>query len=47
MAISIVPSGKGFFEFCTALVKPSLLACTATVGLVQRWVTVAAESLTA
>lgn len=47
MAISVVPFGRGFFAFCTSLVKPSLLACTANAGLVQRSVTVAAESLTA
>ena len=47
MAISVVPFGRGFFAFCTALVKPSLLACTANAGLVQYSVTVAAESLTA
>ena len=47
ITISAVPSGKGFFAFCTALVKFSLLACTANAGLVQRSVTVAAESLTA
>ncbi len=47
MTISIVPFGKEFFEFCTALVKSSLLTCTTIVDLVQRWVTVAAKSLTA
>lgn len=47
MAISVVPFGRDFFAFCTALVKPSLLACTANAGLAQRSVTVAAESLTA
>lgn len=46
MAISVVPFGRGFFASCTAFVKPSLLACTANTGLVQRSVTVAAKSLT-
>ena len=47
MAISVVPFGRGFFAFYTALVKLSLLVYTANAGLVQRSVTVAAESLTA